>query len=173
MTARPASKLTTGAFLFGSVGTGKTLAACGAIRAYIERHIVEVEGEEVYWGKRAKFVNAPEWFTMLRETMGSRSASEAELFRRYANCGLLVLDDLGKGKQTEWTTEKLYLLLNKRWSEQMPTIITSNDEIDVLCNSMPSSDSNMADALKSRIAAMCKPYEFTGPDKRAALAADS
>ena len=158
-----------GGYLYGTVGTGKTLAACGAIRAYVERHIVEVEGEEVYWGKRAMFVNAPEWFSMLRETMGSRNASEMELFRRYANCGLLVLDDLGTGKLTDWTTDRLYMLINKRWSnEQMPTIITSNCDLDELCRIMPSSDPHMSEKMHSRIGGLCKPYKFEGPDMRVA-----
>ena len=167
MTARPASKLLSGAYLYGDVGTGKTLAACGAIRAYAERHVIDIEGQQVYYGSRAKFVNATEWFEMLRATYGHRGESEQQLFQQYSTCGLLVLDDLGKGKQTEWTTEKLYMLINRRWEGALPTIITSNMPLDELCSMMPSTDENMASAISSRIGAMCKPYEFKGKDMRA------
>lgn len=167
MTARPASKLLSGAYLYGDVGTGKTLAACGAIRSYIDKHIVDVEGEQVYYGKRAKFVNATEWFEMLRATYGHRGESEEQLFQQYSSCGLLVLDDLGKGRQTEWTTEKLYMLVNRRWEGKLSTIITSNMSLDELCASFPTTDANMSSAISSRISAMCKPYEFKGADMRA------
>lgn len=165
MTAKPASKLLDGAYLYGDVGTGKTTAACGAIRAFVERHIVNYDGFEFYYGPRAKFVNVPRWFDELRDSYGNRSSASDWSFRAKAKVGLLVLDDIGKGKQTEWIVEKLYIMLNSRWEASLPTILTSNYGIGELASKMYA-DESMKDSIVSRIGGMCKPYLFDGPDLR-------
>lgn len=43
-----------------------------------------------------------------------------------ADLELLILDDLGSERPTEWTAERLYALVNRRWLEERPTIVTSN-----------------------------------------------
>jgi DNA replication protein DnaC len=49
-----------------------------------------------------------------------------EEFRRYATARLLVIDDLGAAKGSEWVEEINYRLINHRYEHKMPTLITSN-----------------------------------------------
>ena len=100
--AKPRPDLMSGAYLYGKTGRGKTSAACGALRAFVTGHVLEVENTYIYHGPRCRFVNVPQWFSMLKDTYGDRDRSEREVFERYARCRLLVLDDLGKGVKTEW-----------------------------------------------------------------------
>lgn len=44
----------------------------------------------------------------------------------YASVDLLILDDLGGEKPTDWTAERLYMLINRRWLDDKPSIITTN-----------------------------------------------
>jgi DNA replication protein DnaC len=45
---------------------------------------------------------------------------------RYIRADLLVLDDLGRERVTDWATERLYVLVNARYGELRPTIATTN-----------------------------------------------
>jgi DNA replication protein DnaC len=48
------------------------------------------------------------------------------VFERHARADLLVLDDLGASKSTEWTEEINYRLVNHRYENELPTLFTSN-----------------------------------------------
>ena len=165
--AEPRPDLLGGAYLYGKTGRGKTYAACGAIRAFVEGHIVDVEGEHFYYGPRARFVNVPAWCSEIRATYDRRGESEQEVFDRYARCKLLVLDDLGKGSKTEWAVERLYLLLDHRCNEGLPTIITSNYGLAKVA-SMLAGDEETIQPIASRVLATCgeNGIELTGPDRR-------
>lgn len=165
--AEPRPDLLRGAFITGRAGVGKTHAACGAIRAFVDAHVTEVEGTAVYFGPMARFVSAPEWFAMMRSTYNRRGTDEREVFDRYARCGLLVLDDLGKGSKTDWAVERIYMLLDYRYSHRLPTIITSNYDIGEVA-SMLSTDEQSQEAIASRIGGMCRGVRVTGRDRRLA-----
>lgn len=65
---------------------------------------------------------------------------------------LLVLDDFGKERMTEWTCSQLFELLDYRWSNRKATVITSNDAPAVLAKAIENAaGKSTADALMSRI----------------------
>ena len=66
-----------------------------------------------------------------------RDASDTYLgfFRRLCTVDLLVLDDLGAEKQTEWVLEQLYSIVNERWQDQRSIVVTTN---------MPDADADAA-----------------------------
>lgn len=156
-----------GAYLYGKTGRGKTRAACGAIRAFVEAHVKEVEGMWLYIGPRAKFVNTPAWFWDMKDTYNSNGESEKEVFDRYVHAKLLVLDDLGKGSNTSWAVERLYLLLDYRCNKGLPTIVTSNYGLAAVA-SMLASDEDTIQSIASRAYKTCNQtgMEFKGEDMR-------
>lgn len=163
--AEPRPDLLAGVYLFGKAGVGKTHAACGALRAYADSKIYRLEdGSELYRGN-CRFVNAPAWFAELRGTYSHRDESEQDVFNRYANCKLLVLDDLGKGTRSEWAVERLYMLIDHRYANALPTIITSNYDLGELAARL-STDAQTMDAIASRIGGMCAGLRMDGPDRR-------
>lgn len=169
MEAEPREDLLKGVYLYGKAGRGKTYMACGAIRAFVEKRVVEVSDDFwLYMGDRALFVDAPTWFSELKSTYDTRGVSELDVMDRYAGCGLLVLDDLGKGEKTVWATDKLYTILNRRWNDGRPTIITSNYGLAKL-TSMLSADEETAQAIASRVLGMCVGIEVDGTDRRREL----
>lgn len=161
----PRPDLLEGAYITGPSGVGKTYAACGAIRAFVEQRVREVMGEWYYYGKHARFVDAPTWFQHMRSTYDHKGMSEQEVFDRYSTCALLVLDDLGRGSRTDWATERIYTLVNHRSANGLPTIITSNYDLGELA-SMLSADRKGMEAIASRIAGMCKGVKMNGDDRR-------
>ena len=73
--------------------------------------------------------------------------------------GLYILDDVGAEKLSEWVQETFYLIINKRYEEMRPTIITSNFNINDLAQ-------RIGDRTVSRIVEMCDIVELKGKDKR-------
>lgn len=94
--------------LLGPVGVGKSHAAVAAARMQFDR------------GAEVRFLPVVELLDMLRP--GGPDGALYEL----ADIELLVLDDLGSERPTDWTAERLYSLVNRRWLEERPTIATSN-----------------------------------------------
>ena len=53
-------------------------------------------------------------------------ANPEAAYQRYANTGLLLLDDIGATRDTEWTDMVLDRLIDHRWARGLPTIYTTN-----------------------------------------------
>jgi DNA replication protein DnaC len=49
-----------------------------------------------------------------------------ELLMKCQSADVLLIDDLGAERETEWAIETLYLIIDHRWHEEKPTIVTSN-----------------------------------------------
>lgn len=99
--------------LLGPTGVGKTHQAYGALHALSE------SGVQCAW----MFTTAADLYARLRPRSGVDAEAE---FRRYASANLLVLDDLGAAKGSEWVEEVNYRLINYRYEHMLPTLITTN-----------------------------------------------
>lgn len=100
-------------YLFGDVGSGKTcLAYC-------------VLNELLSQGVNGLAVTVPDLMDELRPHNPAKMAL-------IKNAGILVLDDLGAEKPSEWTTETLFKIINHRYLERLPTVITSNLSLEGL-----------------------------------------
>ena len=73
---------------------------------------------------------------------------------------LLVLDDLGAQKTTEWVTERLFVIINARYDDLLPTIITSNIYLEEL-RQLPGWD-----RLVDRIVEMARAVRMAGRNYR-------
>ncbi|MGQ9826036.1 MAG: ATP-binding protein, partial [Desulfotomaculales bacterium] len=73
---------------------------------------------------------------------------------------LVVLDELGAEKSSEWVTERLYVIINARYNEMLPTIITSNLEMEEL-EALPGWE-----RIVSRLFEMCHLVKVDGKDYR-------
>jgi len=61
-----------------------------------------------------------------------RTVPDLGFFRRLCTVDVLVLDDLGAEKQTEWVLEQLYSIVNERWQNERAIVVTSNPGVDEL-----------------------------------------
>lgn len=132
--------------LLGPTGTGKTFQAYGAIRA------LSMSGVGVSW----MVVTAADFYASLRPRPGVDSESE---FRKVADIDLLVLDDLGAAKDSEWNEEINYRLINHRYEQELPTIITTNVPPRQLSE-------KLGERVTSRLIEMCARVVLRGPDRR-------
>ncbi|HCA84137.1 MAG TPA: ATP-binding protein [Streptomyces sp.] len=132
--------------LVGATGTGKTHQAYGAIRSLIATGV----------GVRWQATTAADLYADLRPRLGHDP--ERKLMD-LARCPLLILDDLGAAKSSEWTEELTYRLINRRYNEMLPTLITTNLAISDLRGAV-------GDRVASRLAEMTERVVLTGADRR-------
>lgn len=97
--------------LVGAVGVGKTHLALAAVRDdYVER------GLEVLFRPVAELLD------------DLRPGGDPTALDRYVHVERLVLDDVGAERPTDWSAERLGLVINRRWMEERPVIATTNLE---------------------------------------------
>jgi len=131
-----------GMVLTGPVGSGKTFLACAAANSLLQ------EGEEVL------FVVVPDLLDRIRATYDRpHDYTEHELMEAARRVGVLILDDLGAHNYTEWTRNKLYSIINYRLNNRLPTVITTNLNLDEL-------EEYLGERTTSRIIEMCKVYRL-------------
>ena len=155
------------AYLYGEQGRGKTERACGILRKYLNDGIEEVAHNRFFQTRTAKFVSVPDWLMQMKKTYDTRGSSEADIMDIYAGVGLLCLDDLGKGQMTPWAIERIYTLINKRYSTERPIVVTSQYDGQALVQRLSErGDGETAMAIWSRLSEMCKVGRVTGRDRR-------
>ncbi len=101
-------------FFTGRYGTGKTHLAAAIANDAVEK------------GREVIFQPVPDLLDQLRVTYGNSAVSYEDRFDRIRTVPLLVLDDLGAQSPTPWAEEKLYQIINFRYVNKLPTVITSN-----------------------------------------------
>src|SRR5207249_7661386 len=81
-------------------------------------------------GAHGLFYTTSDLMALLRSTYtGEEAATESQVLRTMTAADVLVLDDLGRERATEWRDEMLHLIVNTRYSERRLTIFTTNFEI--------------------------------------------
>ncbi|MFD7070632.1 ATP-binding protein [Streptomyces sp. NPDC059913] len=130
----------------GVIGAGKTHQAYGAVRLLVQSGI----------GVRWRATTAADLYAELRPRPGADSERELAAVSR---CPLLILDDLGAAKVSDWTEEVTYRLINRRYNYELPTLITTNLAIRDL-------RAHLGDRVASRLAQMTTRVEFEQVDRR-------
>lgn len=152
-----------GGLLFaGNCGSGKTMlaaAVCGEVISRIQLNSTQVDlatmfgvSLETYGVQAVKFVNAVDLLERLRCSYSTGNAYE--ILNEYRTAPLLVLDDLGAQKSTGWSGERLYDLINYRYMELLPIIITTNCRVEEL-------RSAIGDRTFDRLRAICRYIPIT------------
>lgn len=103
--------------LVGPTGTGKTYQCWGAVRAVVEG--MAARGEGLRW----EATTHPDLNAALRP---SADNAHVGVLERLMHADLVFLDDLGAGRQTEWTGDGLLRLVDYRWSHRLPMIYSAN-----------------------------------------------
>jgi DNA replication protein DnaC len=95
----------------GPIGVGKTFAALAAVRSDVEA------GRSVrYWS-----------VGRLMQELRPGAPATPEVLAGLLDADVLVLDDLGVEKMSEWTTEQLTIVVDDRYSNCRPIVVTTND----------------------------------------------
>lgn len=130
---------------YGNTGTGKTHLAAG-----IANHVINEKHHPVMFGT---FI---EYLDRIRSEFSDNTEHAKNDMKTLP---LLVIDDLGKEKQTAWSDQTLFEIINYRYEHRLPIIITTNLSPDELARRYDK-------AVISRLIEMCKYVRMTGKDHR-------
>jgi DNA replication protein DnaC len=132
--------------LFGDTSVGKTWAAYGALRGALAAR------PGTSWAASG----FADFLAVLRPRPGGDS--EAEM-GRYRDADLLLLDDIGTAKNSEWVEEVTHRLFNGRYEAMRPTIVTTNLTGGELKTAV-------GERVASRLVESCVQVVLDGPDRR-------
>ena len=133
-----------GLLLHGSVGTGKTFAS-----ACISNYLMEN-------GKTVLVMNLGLYLIKLKKEWDE---AESNVLEYVNHCDLLVIDDFGVEKVTEFVLDKAFALIDTRYRAEKPLIITTNLSLKEITNKFGS-------RISDRLQEMCYPLRVEGQSKR-------
>jgi len=136
-----------GLLLVGPVGAGKTHLAAAIVH--------ELSKQDVF----VLFVFVADLLDALRETYDAEYEEQENLFDLVREARVLVLDDLGTEKISEWTIEKITQILNYRYNNKLSTIVTTNLVPQELRR-------RIGERAFSRLMGMCEVIPIVGEDWR-------
>jgi len=156
----------TGLLFIGNIGVGKTHLAVGVIRELMLQKSVDC----LFYDYRE----------LLKEIQNSYNASvnttELEVLRPVFEAEVLVLDELGAVKPTEWVWDTVSHILNTRYNDRRTTIITTNfADLPAGGSAMSSTaranreetlGDRIGERMRSRLQEMCRKIEMQGSDFR-------
>jgi DNA replication protein DnaC len=126
-----------GLLFFGRPGLGKTHLAIACLKLGAHAR-----------GLRGIFYDTRELLRRIRQSydpVSRTTESERDVVNAVVSADLLVLDDIGAERATEWVEEMLHLIVNARYNGRRPTIFTTNYPIE------PPSDAKHAETLLERV----------------------
>lgn len=140
-----------GLMLYGEVGSGKTFLAACIANALLEQ------------GSRVMMASLP---TLIAQMGADFGEERADILRRVTNADLLVLDDVGVERDTEYSMEQAYEVINARYKSGKPLVVTTNLSMRDLKGVNALSKSRIYDRLKE----LCHPVLVKGGSRRAGIA---
>jgi len=155
-----------GFIISGEKGTGKT-----HIAAAIANFLLNQGTAVIFMTERNLLGKIRDAYSKSRN-YGTDGQTESEIRRIYETVPLLVIDDLGKEKATEWTLATLYAIIDGRYDRAMPTIITTNYDTKNLVKRITPREGDFelnlvtAEAIVDRLIEMSESITVTGKSWR-------
>lgn len=146
-----------GLLITGSIGVGKTHLAVGLLLALIEEK-----------GAKALFYDYRELLKQIQHSYNAQvNSTELDILKPVFEAEVLVLDELGAQKPTDWVWDTVALILNTRYNDKRTTIITTNyPDLAPAAKKEETLGDRIGERMRSRLAEMCVRVEMTGSDFR-------
>lgn len=130
-----------GLIMEGPVGCGKSHLAVSILREVIAK------------GYSGLYYNSPDLLSEIRATYSNEEGpSEDVILEELGDVDLLVLDDLGAEKVSGFVLDRFYLIINRRYENCKPIIVTTNLDQETLIN-------RLGERIVSRLLEMCQEFK--------------
>ena len=146
-----------GLLFVGPVGVGKTHLSVAILKTLIEDY-----------GVRGLFCDFSDLLERIQATFSRTNPDSADdVLAPYREAELLVLDELGARRPTDWVRDVLYGLINTRYNRQRLTIVTSNYSDAPARAGEETLEMRIGAMVRSRLYEMCDLVVLDGLDYRA------
>ena len=130
-------------------GSGKTMSVCALANELLENDY------------QVRFATSARILQEIRNTYSNTTAyTESQMMSDLKTCELLIIDDFGVEKITDWVREKMYEIINERYLANRPTIFTANNDIK---------DLPYDERITNRIEQMCVAIHYPEVSVRSAI----
>ena len=146
-----------GLLIVGSCGTGKTHLAFA------------IANELLSHGTQVIAMTALELLSKIKRTYSKSGIDEDDILRVYGSVPLLIIDDLGKEKASEWTAATIYSIIDRRYNNLLPVVITTNygeQELIQRLTPVGAADQISAIATVDRLSEICAAVPLVSPSWR-------
>lgn len=140
-----------GLIMYGSPGNGKSHLAAAITNSLLAREYTVI------------FANVPNLLLRIRATFDSKKETQSEIMNALQLADLLVLDDAGAEKWSNWVETTLYSIVNSRYNNRLPIIVTSNLKL-------PELKEAVGYRTFDRLIEVCPIIENTAPSYRVEIA---
>ena len=121
-------------------------------RSFLSYHSAYIKGG---------FISVAKLLEDIRACFSNQSEKQPQdIIDQYSNTDVLIMDDLGCQKVTDWVLNILLLIFNNRYENLKPTVFTSNSDLNDLARQFEDN------RIPSRIVEMCRIKHFTNKDYR-------
>lgn len=150
-----------GLLFAGPCGVGKTHLSVAILKTLVQEQFIS-----------ARFIDEAEFLRRLQYSYGPDSPdTERDVLLPLMEVDLLIWDDLGTGRATEWARETIRMVLNHRYTYNKQTILSTNRSVEEQSNQTSSRreeslSERIGHRLYSRLMEMCEVIEIHGPDAR-------
>lgn len=138
----------------GLPGVGKTHLAVAMLKECVRK------------GGIGRFYTTVDLMAALRGTYANQDGpTESAVLREITHADVVVLDELGRERATEWRDEILHLVINSRYSNRLPTILTTNYDVGEI-DDPDSLQVRVGLRVYSRLQEMCETLHLDAADYR-------
>ena len=141
-----------GLFITGVCGVGKSHLAFAIANYLLKR------------GHSVIAMTMIDLLLKLKSSFNGGKQTEEEILQIYDECDLLIIDDLGKEKPTEWALQMIYSIIDRRYNALKPIIITTNFNADELLKKL--GNTSIAEAIVDRLFEICQYVPIEGESFR-------
>lgn len=156
-----------GLMMSGGVGGGKTHLSAAIVNRIIEKMDIPDElAENEVWGMNLGFrsasgivfTSALDLISEIKQSFDTDENTQG-IVDRCTRAKLLVLDDLGTERPTDWVLERLFEIIDHRYNEMLPTVVTTNATPEEL-------KKHLGDRIFDRLREMCKMVPVNAKSQR-------
>ena len=149
------NKVKDGIIIYGSIG-------------YENTHLAASIANEIIRNKKIALLERTSSITdRIKESFNKTVTTESEIMELYSNVDMLIIDDFGSETISKWALEKLYRIINNRYENELPIVITTRYTREELMEKIAIENRKLAEEFIQILYKMCYGISLIKNDRNA------
>lgn len=149
------NKVKDGIIIYGSIG-------------YENTHLAASIANEIIRNKKIALLERTSSITdRIKESFNKTVTTESEIMELYSNVDMLIIDDFGSETISKWALERLYRIINNRYENELPIVITTRYKREELMEKIAIEDRKLAEEFIQILYKMCYGISLIKNDRNA------